>query len=74
MEFGKSPQKKKRKRSATDLNWTKKSIFLELPYWKTLKLCHNLDVMHIEKNVCDNVVGTLMDIDGKTKDSWKARI
>jgi hypothetical protein len=31
-----------------ELNWTKKSIFFELPYWSTLKLRHNLDVMHIE--------------------------
>jgi hypothetical protein len=37
-------------------------------------LRHNLDVMHIEKNVCDNVVGTLMNLDGKTKDHIKARL
>ena len=30
-------------------NWTKKSIFFKLPYFKTLLLRHNLDVMHIEK-------------------------
>ena len=30
--------------------------------------------MHIEKNVCDNIVGTLMDIEGKTKDTLKARM
>ncbi|KAJ9556530.1 hypothetical protein OSB04_011144 [Centaurea solstitialis] len=40
--------------------WKKKSIFFRLPYWKTLLLCHNLDVMHIEKNICDNIVGTLL--------------
>ncbi|KAL0454974.1 UNVERIFIED_CONTAM: hypothetical protein Slati_0836600 [Sesamum latifolium] len=28
---------------------------------------HNLDVMHIEKNICDNILGTLLDIKGKTK-------
>ena len=56
------------------LRWTKKSIFFDLPYWKTLTLRHNLDVMHVEKNVCDNVVGTLMNIDGKTKDTYKARL
>jgi hypothetical protein len=28
-------------------NWVKRSIFLELPYWKTNLLCHNLDIMHI---------------------------
>jgi hypothetical protein len=51
----------------------KKSIFFELPYWEHNKLRHNLDVMHIEKNVCDNLIGTLLDIDGKTKDGFSAR-
>ncbi|CAL5403721.1 unnamed protein product [Camellia sinensis] len=46
----------------------------DLPYWKTLKLRHNLDVMHIEKNICDNVVGTLLSVDGKNKDTDKARL
>lgn len=38
-----------------------------------LLLRHNLDVMHIEKNICDNIIGTLLDIDGKSKDNLKAR-
>ncbi|XP_004289296.1 PREDICTED: uncharacterized protein LOC101297488 [Fragaria vesca subsp. vesca] len=54
-------------------NWHHKSIFFELPYRSTLRIRHNLDVMHIEKNVCDNVVGTILDIKDKTKDSIKAR-
>lgn len=29
--------------------------------------------MHIEKNICDNVIGMLLNIDGKTKDNEKAR-
>lgn len=29
--------------------------------------------MHIEKNICDNVLGTLLDIKGKTKDPVVAR-
>ncbi|CAN6557429.1 unnamed protein product [Malus baccata var. baccata] len=33
---------------------------------------HNLDVMHIEKNICDSVVGTLLDIK-KCKDGLAAR-
>nr|XP_043608898.1 uncharacterized protein LOC122580743 [Erigeron canadensis] len=37
-------------------NWKKRSIFFELPYWKDNLLRHNLDVMHIEKNVCDNII------------------
>ena len=55
-------------------NWTKQSIFWELPYWKTNLVRHNLDVMHIEKNVFDNVFNTVMDIKGKTKDNAKARL
>lgn len=53
--------------------WTKKSIFWDLPYWRTHLLRHNLDVMHIEKNVFDAVFGTLMDLKGKTKDTVNAR-
>ena len=30
--------------------------------------------MHVEKNVCDSVVGTLLNIVGKTKDTNKARL
>ncbi|XP_072071955.1 uncharacterized protein [Arachis hypogaea] len=41
--------------------WNKRSIFFELPYWENNGLRHNLDVMHIEKNVCDNVVFTILN-------------
>ncbi|KAL0344273.1 UNVERIFIED_CONTAM: hypothetical protein Sangu_1314700 [Sesamum angustifolium] len=51
----------------------KKSIFLDLPYWSTLFILHNIDVMHIEKNVFDNIFNTVMDIKGKTKDNMNAR-
>ena len=54
-------------------NWTKKSIFWELPYWHTLLVRHNLDVMHIVKNCFDNVFNTVMDVKGKTKDTLTAR-
>jgi len=64
---------KKRNREDEELNWTKKSLLFMFPYWSTLKLRHNLDVMHIEKNICDSVFGTLMNIDGKTKDTVNAR-
>ncbi|TYK11037.1 transposase [Cucumis melo var. makuwa] len=33
-----------------------------------------LDVMHIEKNVCAHLIGTLLDIPGKTKDGVKSRL
>ncbi|XP_058742465.1 uncharacterized protein LOC131614952 [Vicia villosa] len=54
-------------------NWTKRSIFWDLPYWKDNLLRHNLDVMHIEKNFFDNVFNTVMDVQGKTKDNENAR-
>jgi hypothetical protein len=30
---------------------------------------HAIDFMHVEKNVCEALVGTLLDIPGKTKDT-----
>ncbi|XP_042964122.1 uncharacterized protein LOC122298423 [Carya illinoinensis] len=69
--FGKSLRK--RKRTAEELNWTKCSNFFTLPYWSTLRLWHNLDVMHIEKNITENVLFTLMNSSGKTKDNINSR-
>ncbi|XP_052172287.1 uncharacterized protein LOC127788215 [Diospyros lotus] len=40
--------------------WKKHSIFFELPYWQDNLIRHNLEVMHIEKNVCDNIIWTLL--------------
>ncbi|XP_022894137.1 uncharacterized protein LOC111408629 [Olea europaea var. sylvestris] len=62
---------RKRKHDSCELNWTKKSIFFELAYWFELKIRHILDVMHIEKNICENVVGTMLGIEGKSKDTVK---
>ncbi|XP_012833478.1 PREDICTED: uncharacterized protein LOC105954353 [Erythranthe guttata] len=70
---GKHPHLKKIKRDKKDLNWTRRSILFDLPYWETVLLRHNLDVMHIEKNICDNILGTLLNMDKKTKDACKAR-
>ncbi|XP_022031474.1 uncharacterized protein LOC110932449 [Helianthus annuus] len=63
------------KRSHTEQrdNWKKRSIFWDLPYWKSLEVRHCLDVMHIEKNVCDSLLGLLLNIPGKTKDGINAR-
>ncbi|KAL5569485.1 hypothetical protein UlMin_026060 [Ulmus minor] len=63
----------KRKRGDDELNWRKKSIFYELPYWAEIELKHNLDVMHIEKNICDSLLGTLMGDPHKSKDTDNAR-
>ena len=30
--------------------------------------------MHIEKNVCDNLIGTILNLDGKSKDNMKAHL
>jgi hypothetical protein len=54
--------------------WKKNSIFFTLPYWKDNLLQHNLDVMHIEKNVMDNIIGTLLDMKEKTKDNHATRL
>nr|AAM01087.1 Putative transposase [Oryza sativa Japonica Group] len=64
-EFG-----KKRKRSKTKEKgmWKKKSIFWRLPYWKDLDVRHCIDLMHVEKNVCESLVGLMLNIPGKTKD------
>ena len=39
-----------------------------------MSLRHNLDVIHIEKNVCDSLLGKILNIDDKSKDTDKARI
>ena len=64
---------KKRKREGDELNWRKKSIFWELPLWPSLLLRHNLDIMHVKKNVCDSLLGTILNIDGKSKDTNNVR-
>lgn len=53
--------------------WKKVSAFWELPYWQHLSVRHCLDVMHIEKNVCDSLTSTLLNVPGKTKDGLQVR-
>src|SRR3954466_3748357 len=36
-------------------------------------LRHNIDVMHTERNLFMNVFNTIMDVNGKTKDTVKGR-
>ena len=38
-----------------------------------LKLMHNIDVMHQERNVAESIFSTCMDISDRTKDNLKAR-
>ncbi|CAA7013323.1 unnamed protein product [Microthlaspi erraticum] len=70
--LGKNADGTKKKRDE-GTQWRKKSIFFELPYWKHSLLRHNLDVMHIEKNVFDNVVFTLLGEKRRSKDNLNAR-
>ena len=46
-------------------------FFWDLTYWKTLLLRHNIDVMFTERNVFMNIFNTVMDVTGKTKDTFK---
>ena len=62
-----------RKREECELNWSKRSIFFDLPYWSTMQLKHNLDVMHIERNVCDSLLGSLL-MNHNSKDTSNARV
>ena len=65
--FGKTTKK-----DASEKNiWKKRSIIFDLAYWCDLDVRHCVDVMHVEKNVCDSLIGTLLNIKGKTKDSLK---
>ncbi|XP_073031237.1 uncharacterized protein [Primulina eburnea] len=54
--------------------WKKKFIFFNIPYWKHLHVRHCLDVMHIEKNVFESLINTLVNVKGKTKDNVAARL
>ena len=54
--------------------WKKESIFFDLEYSKYFHVHHNLDVMHIEKNVCESIIGTLLNIAGKTKDGLNSHL
>jgi hypothetical protein len=60
--------------SETSGLFKKRSIFWNVSYWKYLMVCHEIDVMHVEKNVCEALIGTLLDIPGKTKDTIKAQM
>ena len=52
---------------------TKKSILWELEYWQLLDVRHSIDTMHIKKNVCESMCGTLLQQRGKGKDHENAR-
>ena len=52
--------------------WKKKSIMWNLPYWQVLQVRNAIDVMHLSKNLCVNLLGFL-GVYGKSKDTLEAR-
>ena len=54
--------------------YNRKVGWWSLSYCKDLLLPHNLDVMHIEKNICDNLFWTLLNVEDMTKDTINARL
>jgi len=74
--------RKKRKRDKLEgeppiapIPFKKQSCFFKyLSYWKELDTPHAIDCMHLEKNVFESTIGTLLDIKTKTKDGLKSRM
>ncbi|KAG8501438.1 hypothetical protein CXB51_003791 [Gossypium anomalum] len=52
--------------------WKKKGVFFLVALLRAQHLRHNLDVMHIEKNVCENIIGTILNVDRKLKDNLQS--
>jgi hypothetical protein len=66
-------QKRTGKKTEEDDIWKKQSIFWEISYWKDLNVRHLIDVMHVEKNMCESILETLLNTDGKTRDHGHAQ-
>ncbi|GJZ23658.1 retrovirus-related pol polyprotein from transposon TNT 1-94, partial [Tanacetum coccineum] len=55
--------------------WKKFNIwYRKLRYWRHNSVPHCIDFMHVEKNVCESLVRTLLNVPGKTKDGMNARL
>lgn len=55
--------------------WKKFNIwYRKLRYWRHNSVPHCIDFMHVEKNVAESLVGTLLHVPGKTKDGLNARL
>ncbi|GJX49053.1 putative reverse transcriptase domain-containing protein [Tanacetum coccineum] len=48
--------------------------YRKLKYWRHNPVPHCIDFMHVEKNVAESIVGTLLHVPGKTKDGLNARL
>ena len=67
------PRKKRKAPEPLLKVWKTMSVFWDLPYWKIHRVPHSIDVMHITKNVCESLLGTLLNMPERTKDGPKAR-
>ena len=56
------------------MKYGRRDQYFFLPYWCRLDVRHCIDVIHVEKNVCDSLIGTLLNIKGKTKEGVNARL
>ncbi|GJX05584.1 putative transposon, En/Spm-like protein [Tanacetum coccineum] len=55
--------------------WKKFNIwYRKLKYWRHNPVPHCIDFMHVEKNVAESIVGTLLHVSGKTKNGLNARL
>ncbi|XP_074378722.1 uncharacterized protein LOC141720273 [Apium graveolens] len=72
--YGKTQRQSRLKKGDARPLCKKVSIFFELEYWKFLPVRHVLDVMHIEKNICESLLGTMLNIPKKMKDKESVRI
>ncbi|GJU60687.1 retrovirus-related pol polyprotein from transposon TNT 1-94 [Tanacetum coccineum] len=48
--------------------------YRKLKYWRHNPVPHCIDFMHVEKNVAESIVRTLLHVPGKTKDGLNARL
>ena len=74
MHVENSKKKDKIREAKSKVAWKKRSIFFYLEYREFLHVRHVLDVMLIEKNVCESIMGTLLDILGKSKDGLSSHL
>nr|GEW83632.1 hypothetical protein [Tanacetum cinerariifolium] len=55
--------------------WKKFNIwYRKLRYWRHNSVPHCIDFMHVENNVCESLVETLLNVPGKTKDGMNAQL
>jgi len=61
-------------KNPTDTQWRKRIIFFKLSYWKDNLVRHNLDLMHIEKNVGEILLKWLEALKQEVYDNAKEDI